>query len=279
MTERTVLITGAGGGLGGATAALFARRGWTVLAADLRPPAPAPNTIPLALDVTDTASVAAALTSAEEHAPGGLDAVVTFAGTMFVGALVEVDDADLRRIFEVNVLGTHRVVRAAFPLVHRRRGRVITISSETGWQKALMLNGPYAMTKHAIEAYSDALRRELMFLGIPVSIIQPGPFRTDMVHGIRATFERARERSTHFAELTGKVAALAEGEQRRAHHPDVLARAVWKAATTSRPRRRYSVRPDPRRVLMHRLPDALLDPLLEAALQHRSEGDSESATR
>lgn len=262
MTKKTVLITGAGGGLGGATAELFADRGWRVLAADLRPPRPAPNLIPLELDVTDSASVAAALKAAEEHAPGGIDAVVTFAGMMFTGPLVEVAEEDMRRIFDVNVLGTYRVVKAAFPLIRRARGRVITISSETGWQKALMLNGPYAMTKHAVEAYSDALRRELMFLGIPVSTVQPGPFATNMVEGIRSAFDRARDNSTHFATLIGKVGAMAVQEQERAHDPRILAEAVWKAATAEKPRRRYSVRPDLRRTVMNRLPDGVLDPLL-----------------
>ncbi|WP_067897602.1 SDR family NAD(P)-dependent oxidoreductase [Nocardia vaccinii] len=266
MTGKTVLITGAGGGLGGATATLFAERGWRVLAADLTPPAGAAGLVSIELDVTDPESVAAALKSAQAHAPQGLDAVVTFAGTMFVGPLVEVGDDDMRRIFEVNVLGTYRVVKAAFPLLRRAGGRVITISSETGWQKALMLNGPYAMTKHAIEAYTDALRRELMFLGMPVSTVQPGPFRTNMVAGIRATFDRARRDSTDFADLIGTVGDLAVEEQRRAHDPAVLAETVWKAATSAKPRRRYSVRPDLRRVLMHRLPDAVLDPLLRKML-------------
>ncbi|GAA5064909.1 SDR family NAD(P)-dependent oxidoreductase [Nocardia callitridis] len=266
MTTKTVLITGAGGGLGAATTTLFARRGWLVFAADLRPPEVAPNILPLVLDVTDSASVTEALSTVEAHAPDGLDAVVTFAGMMFVGPLVEVDEDEMRKIFEVNVLGTYRVIKAAFGLVLRRRGRVITISSETGWQKALMLNGPYAMTKHAVEAYSAALRRELMFLGIPVSTVQPGPFRTNMVDGIRATFDRARDNSTHFVELVGKVGAMAVREQRHAHDPAVLAETVWRAANSARPRRRYSVRPDSRRTLMHRLPDAVLDPVLRKLL-------------
>ncbi|MBO0855956.1 MAG: SDR family NAD(P)-dependent oxidoreductase [Nocardia sp.] len=266
MADETVLITGAGGGLGGATAKLFADRGWRVLAADLTPPEPAENLIPLAVDVTDPASVAAALEQAQTHAPQGLDAVVTFAGIMFAGALVEVEDEDMRRIVDVNVLGTYRVIKAAFPMIHRRGGRVITISSETGWQKALMLNGPYAMTKHAIEAYSDALRRELMFLGIPVSKVQPGPFRTNMVSGIRTTFDRARDRSTYFPALTGKVGTMAVGEEKRANDPAVLAETVWRAATSAKPKRRYSVRPDKSRVVMNRLPDALLDPLLKKVL-------------
>ena len=266
MAEKTVLITGAGGGLGGAAATLFAQRGWTVLAADLRPPDPAPNVVPIEIDVTDTDSVNAAVAVAQEHAPDGLDAVVTFAGWMFVGSLVEADDEDMRRIFDINVLGTYRVIKGAFPLIHRAGGRVVTISSETGWQKALMLNGPYAMTKHAVEAYTDALRRELMVLGIPVSTVQPGPFRTNMVAGIRASFDRAAGKSTYFKGLTTRVGDMAVQEQDSAHDPSVLAEAVWRAATADRPRRRYSVRPDLQRRIMNRVPDAVLDPLLQKLL-------------
>ncbi|MBJ7289362.1 SDR family NAD(P)-dependent oxidoreductase [Williamsia sp.] len=265
----TVLITGAGGGLGGATATLFAERGWTVLAADLTKPSATPGVIPLEIDVTDTESVRAAVAEAEHHAPGGLDAVVTFAGIMRVGSVVEIDEEELRQLIDVNLLGTYRVVKAAFPLIQRRRGRVITISSETGWQKALMLNGPYAITKHAVEAYSDALRRELMFLDIPVSTIRPGPFRTDMVNGIDAAFDHARSHSTLFPDLIGRVGALAAKEQARAHDPAVLADVVWKAATTARPRAHYSVRADLRRSLLHHIPSPVVDRLLKAMFTTR----------
>ena len=263
MTQTgTVLITGAGGGLGGATATVFAERGWTVLAADLSRPSATPGVIPLEIDVTDTESVRATVAEAEHHAPYGLDAVVTFAGIMRVGSVVEIDENELRQLIDVNLLGTYRVVKAAFPLIRRRGGRVITISSETGWQKALMLNGPYAITKHAVEAYSDALRRELMFLDIPVSTIRPGPFRTDMVTGIAAAFDHAGAQSTLFPKLIERVGALAVREQARAHDPAVLADVVWTAATTTRPRAHYSVRADMRRSLLHHIPGPIVDRIL-----------------
>jgi NAD(P)-dependent dehydrogenase (short-subunit alcohol dehydrogenase family) len=267
VDDKSVLITGAAGGLGGATAMMFAERGWRVFAADLEPPSAAPGVVPLSVDITDAESVRAAVAAVKQAAPEGLDAVVTFAGVMLVAPLVEVAESDLRRIIDVNVLGTYRVVKEAFPLIHLRQGRVITISSETGWQKALMLNGPYAMTKHAIEAYSDALRRELMFLDIPVSIIEPGPFQTGMVAAIEAAFERAASASTYFPDLIRRVGKLAALEQSRAHPPDVLAAVVWQAATAARPKPRYSVRPDLRRTLLHRMPDRLADFALKRMLR------------
>jgi NAD(P)-dependent dehydrogenase (short-subunit alcohol dehydrogenase family) len=133
-----------------------------------------------------------------------------------------------------------------------------------------MLNGPYAMSKHAVEAYSDALRRELMFLDIPVVTVQPGPFRTDMVGGIRAAFDRAASSSPTFERLVRKVGAVAAGEEKRAHEPDVLAEVVWQAVTTPRPRTHYSVRPDRRRALLDRLPARVADAMLRKALGPRA---------
>ncbi len=266
MTQRAIVITGAGGGLGGATARLFAERGWRVFAADVNAPEPGRGIEPVQVDVTDAASVEALARRVADYAPNGLGAVVNFAGIMFVGALIDVDEQQLRRIVEVNVLGTYRVNKALFESVRRGHGRIVNISSETGWQSALMLNGPYAMTKHAIEAYSDALRRELMFLNVPVIKVQPGPFRTDMVGGIPAAFDRAERESTHFRKLIGKVGGMAAKEQQRAHEPRVLAEAVWTAVTAARPRPAYRVGTDRRRAAMDRLPDRLTDVLLRRLL-------------
>lgn len=266
MTQRAIVITGAGGGLGGATARLFADRGWQVFAADITAPEAGRGIEPVQLDVTDTESVEAMAQQVAGVAPGGLGAVVNFAGIMFVGALVDVDEHQLHRILDVNVLGTYRVNKALFESVRRAQGRIVNISSETGWQSALMLNGPYAMTKHAIEAYSDALRRELMFLDVPVIKIQPGPFRTDMVGGIPAAFERAEQQSTHFRKLVGKVGGMAAKEQQHAHEPAVLAEAVWTAVTTARPRPAYRVGTDRRRAALDRLPARVTDALLRRLL-------------
>ncbi len=259
--RRSVLVTGAGGGLGGATTRLFAERGWLVYAADLRPPAVAPNVVPLTMDVTDLASVEAALKGVES-----LDAVVNFAGILRVGPLVEVDEESLRLVLDVNVLGTYRVNKVAFPALRRAGGRIVNISSETGWQRALMLNGPYAMSKHAIEAYSDALRRELMFLGIPVVVVQPGPFRTEMTGGIGDAFSAALVEGSPFERLSRRIARGAVREEAKAHEPAVLAEVVWKAATTARPATHYSVKPDPARRLLNRLPVRVTDALLRRSL-------------
>lgn len=256
-----MLVTGAAGGLGAAVVDLFAGRGWTVYAADLIEPHASGGVVPLALDVTDQSSVDAAIGAIDS-----LDCVINFAGILGVGPLMDTPGDRFAKVLDINVVGTHRVNRAAFPLLHASGGRIINISSETGWQRALPMNGPYATSKHAVEAYSDALRRELMFVGVDVVVIQPGPFKTAMTGGIESAFAASTVAGSPFERLARKVGRMAAGEQQKAHDPAILAEVIWDAATVARPKARYSVKPDPARTVMHRLPTSVVDRLLKKAL-------------
>lgn len=268
MRDKTVVVTGAGGGLGAATATALADRGWQVFGGDLDPAAvPVHDRVtPVSLDVTDSSSVAV-LRDTIAAATDGIDAVVNFAGVLAVGSLVELSEAEFVRVFDVNVLGTFRVNRALFALVHARRGRLVNISSETGWQTPMPFNGAYAASKHAIEAYSDALRRELALLGMPVIKIQPGPFKTDMVSSIEDRFDRAATASRYFEPVLRGMMAYLAAEQARANDPRALAEVVVQACEARSPRAAYSVRPDPSRRLLQWMPDRWVDGLLTRFLR------------
>lgn len=263
-----VVITGAGGGLGAATTALYASRGWQVVAVDLKRPSGGEGITPVAADVTDSASLE---TLAErvrtEH--GRVDLVVTFAGVLGIGPLAESDPEKVQRVLDVNVMGTVRTVHALWDLLRDSRGRVVLISSETGPQHGMPMNGAYAMSKHAIEAYGDALRRELMFLGLDVVLVQPGPFRTGMTASIRRRFQESTLPGSPFAAMAGVMGEMAAGEDDKATDPSVLAGAVWTAGTTARPRHRYAVRWDLARRLLDHLPVPLVDKALTLALGGR----------
>ena len=122
------------------------------------------------------------------------------------------------------------------------------------------------MSKHAVEAYSDALRQELMFVGIPVVVVQPGPFRTEMTGGIEAAFDQVSVAGSPFERIVRKVGRAAAREESRAHDPRELAEVVWTAVTTERPRLRYSVRPDRTRRLLHHLPARTADWLVRRSM-------------
>lgn len=274
--QQTVFVTGGAGGLGGATAKYLAERGWRVFAGDCVAAALARigtqrNITPVRVDVSDAASVNAAARSVAKRVDG-LDGVVNFAGILTVGSLIEISEETMRRVLDVNVMGTFRVNRALFPLVLARRGRIINISSEAGWQTGMPFNGPYGMSKHAIEAYSDSLRRELMLLGIAVIKIQPGPFKTEMVAGIERKFSRAAKESTHFGKLLDTLKGMTLAEQQKAHDPLLIAETVHHALTVRRPAVAYSVKPDPARTALNLLPDRVVDTLLEWMVSIRAAG-------
>ena len=276
MTKKTALVTGAGGGLGHATVERLLAGGWKVFAADLskdllRTSMHDPDAVPVVMDVTDQESIESAYHTVASQTDR-LDGIVNFAGVMGVGSLTDIPEARLARILDINVMGTYRVNKTFLPLVEAAKGRIVNLSSETGWQSAAPFNGPYAMSKHAIEAYSTALRRELALLGIKVVTIQPGAFRTNMVAGIEDAFTAAEAETPKFAQALRKLKALAGKEIESARDPDILAQVIEDALTVKRPKPVYSVKPDLLRSTIERLPLKTADRLYLAVLRRAHKG-------
>ncbi|MBW1758135.1 MAG: SDR family NAD(P)-dependent oxidoreductase [Deltaproteobacteria bacterium] len=276
MTKRTALITGAGGGLGHAVVERLVMNGWKVFAADiskdlLRSSIHDPDVVPIEMDVTNGDSIRSAYDAIASHTDH-LDGIVNFAGIMGVGSLTDMPEERLARILDINVMGTYRVNKKFFPLVEAAKGRIINISSETGWQSAAPFNGPYAMSKYAIEAYSTALRRELALLGIKVVTIQPGPFRTSMVEGIERAFTQAENETTKFAGVIRALKGLAGKQIKSAHDPDILAQVIETALTAKRPKPVYSVKADRARSALEKLPLRAVDRVYLTVLRQGHKG-------
>jgi NAD(P)-dependent dehydrogenase (short-subunit alcohol dehydrogenase family) len=181
---RTWLVTGGSKGLGAAIAKMALEKGERVAiaartAATARgPSAEFPETaLPIKLDVADIASIDEAIREVEKWA-GPIDVLVNNAGQGLHGAIEETSDAELRRIFDVNFFGAARLIRAVLPgMRSRRSGRVLNIGSVAGFV-ANPGTGAYCATKFALEALTEALRKEVSGLGIRVSSVAPGGMRT-----------------------------------------------------------------------------------------------------
>ncbi|RCK69650.1 SDR family NAD(P)-dependent oxidoreductase [Desertihabitans brevis] len=136
--------------------------------------------LPLAVDLTDEQAVTAAVERTVEHF-GGLDVVVNNAGYGFLAAVEETTDRDVRAMLDVQVVGVWNVLRAALPVMRRRRsGHVVNVSSVLGLT-AVPGWGLYCAGKFALEAMSEALAGEVADFGIDVSVIEPGYFRTSFL--------------------------------------------------------------------------------------------------
>lgn len=189
MSEQsTILITGAGSGFGRGAAVELARRGHRVIGGTLTAEEAASLDAEgidglqgCKLDITDEADLAAA-------AEFEIDVLVNNAGRGQLGPLAHVPIEKVRQVFEVNVFGTLRITQAILRgMVERGRGRVIIVSSIAGVSSG-PLSGPYAMTKHALEAMTMSLRAEMAPQGIEVCKLNPGPYATGfndrMVDGV-----------------------------------------------------------------------------------------------
>lgn len=181
----TWLITGCSTGFGRALARAVLTRGWNAVVTAREPDSVADivagheaTALPLRLDVTDPAQIVAAVRQAESRF-GAIDVLVNNAGYGYRAAVEEADDADIRRLFETNFFGLVGLTKAALPGMRaRRRGHIVNISSVAG-RMAQAGSGYYSASKFAVGGLSDALRKELEPLGIRVTVVEPGGFRTD----------------------------------------------------------------------------------------------------
>jgi NAD(P)-dependent dehydrogenase (short-subunit alcohol dehydrogenase family) len=178
-------ITGCSTGFGRELAKLIIGRGWRVAVTARNPDQVADlaadsdeRALPLALDVTDADAIQSAVAAAEDRF-GGIDVLVNNAGYGYQSSVEEGEEKEIRAQFDANVFGLFALTRAVLPGMRaRRKGHIINITSVAGLV-GFPGSGYYAASKHAVEGWSDALAAEGKPLGIKVTCVEPGPFRTD----------------------------------------------------------------------------------------------------
>ncbi len=249
---KTVLITGAGRGIGKTAALRMARAGWHVYAGVRKPEdgvalvaelgEGSPGAIePVELDVADDASVAALA----EKLPETLDGVVNNAGIAIDGPVEALTQERMREQFDVNVVGQAAVTRAVLPKIRAGRGRIVFVSSVSG-RIATPWTGAYNASKFAIEGLGDSLRIELRPWKIPVSLIEPANTKTDMWDTAQDVFDEGvaamsdSERELYKGHMKGMRRTLGM-MQKTASPAEGVAKQIEKALTASRPRARYVV--------------------------------------
>jgi len=250
---KYIAITGVSTGIGYATAARLIAYGYHVFGS-VRRPADADrlkdewgeNFTPLLFDVTDDNAIKMAVSQVESRiGEVGLSALINNAGIFKLGPLASISLPDFRTLFEVNLFGVLNVTQAFLPLlgaqknVHYPPGRIINISS-TGGRIAYPFMGAYTASKHALEALSDTLRRELVIYGIDVIVIEPGLVDTPIIN-------KAEEQTAHFLTNTDyeifseTLQAQIAKDKRIALPVALISRTIHKALETPRPKSRYPV--------------------------------------
>lgn len=251
--QELIVVTGASTGMGAATAKELARRGFHVLAGVRRDAdadalvADGPEGLePVILDITMESDVAAiADRVARDPLRRPLRALINNAGIAVNAPVEALPIAHWRKQFEVNLFGHVAMTQALLPALLLGGGTVVNISS-VGGKVVLPTYGAYAGSKFALEAVSDALRREVSHLGIKVVVVEPGAVKTEMVDRGIATAEEllanmTGPQLTRYGDLAAAVTAQARSFGEVGVSAEHAAKVIAKAATASRPRTRYTI--------------------------------------
>ncbi len=182
-SQKAVLVTGASSGLGLKMTETLSKNGFFVYAtarkeADLKRLNSMTNVEAVKLDVLKPAQIAAAVTQVKKGGRG-LYGLVNNAGVAVFGPMIEVPSEQLEYQLDVNVVGPYRVLQAFAPMILESKGRIMTTGSVAGTLSSPMF-GQYAMSKHAIEAYTDALAGELKAFGVEVGVVEPGNYASNI---------------------------------------------------------------------------------------------------
>ncbi len=186
----------------------------------------------VALDVTDKAQIAAAVQVADD-AFGGIDVLINNAGHGYLSAIEEGEDEQVRKLFDTNYFGVVDTIKAVLPAMRARQsGHIVNISSMTG----LVANPPnayYSSTKFALEALTEALAQEVKPLGIKVTAIEPGAFRTDWA--ARSMWESSTPIGDYDANVGARKTMIKEFAKHLPGDPRKVAEAVLMVTTLDEP--------------------------------------------
>jgi NAD(P)-dependent dehydrogenase (short-subunit alcohol dehydrogenase family) len=227
---KAVLVTGASSGIGWKVTEHLAANGYFVYAGarkeqDLKALGRIKNVQPIKLDVTDQQQIDAAV-NAITNAGRGLYGLVNNAGVATLGSLTDMKPEEFDLVMAVNAAGPYRVTSAVAPLIIAQKGRITNIGSLSGIVAMPDLLA-YAMSKHAIEAFTDSLAAKMAPLGVQVNVIEPGNYNTEL--------------GKNAVERSGAGARIADRSQYP--QPDEVAAVVERALFEPNPKRRYMIVP------------------------------------
>ncbi len=252
---KDILVTGAYGGMGRATAEALSARGYRVFALDRKIGKASDNIIPIEVDITSEESVRAAFEAVHAYTDS-LCAIVHFAGLYMLDSLVEMDKESFRQIFDVNFYGVFLINKTFLPMLCQG-SRVIITTSELAPLDPLPFTGIYAVTKGALDKYAYSLCMELQLLDISVSVLRAGAVDTGMLGVSTSALERFCERTELYSCNAERFRKIVDRVEARCIQPERIAKKVASILKRKKPAFAYSINRNPLLLLLNVLPKRL----------------------
>lgn len=264
MGRKTVVLTGASGGMGSAVRKLLEEKGYLVWCLDI---ADCNGIHYIRTDITSEESVEAAARRISSET-GKIDAVVHTAGIYDMNSLVEMPEEEFVRIFNINLFGMYRVNKAFLPLLNPG-SRIIMVSSELAPLDPLPFTGIYGITKSAIERYAYSLRMELQLLGHKVSVIRPGAVKTSLLDVSQRRIENFCGSTEFYRNTSRRFLKLVNRIETSNVKPEKVAIRILRALQSSRPRYVYNINRSPLLILLNVLPQHMQNYLIRKILTNK----------
>ncbi len=252
---KSVLITGAYGGMGKATAQLLSSQGIRVFAFDKNVEEAKENIIPIKADITSSESLNDAFSLVKSYTDE-LFAIIHFAGVYMLDSLVEIGENDYDKIFDTNVKGVFLINKIFLPLLNNK-SRVIITTSELAALYPLPFTGIYAVTKTALDRYAYSLRMELQILGIKVSTLRAGAVKTAMLGVSTDALDRFCDNTRLYSFSAKRFKNIVGSVEARNIAPLRIAKKTAKILNRKNPAFAYSINRNPLLILLNILPHRL----------------------
>ncbi|MBE6570383.1 MAG: SDR family NAD(P)-dependent oxidoreductase [Ruminococcaceae bacterium] len=271
--KPSVLITGAYGGMGRATAKAMQEKGFRVFALDQDVGAPEDSILPVEADITDETSVRKAFRQISAQTEE-LCAVIHFAGVYMLDSLVEMDNAAFEKIFRINLGGVFLVNKIFLPLL-KAGSRIVITTSELAPLAPLPFTGVYAVTKSALDKYAYSLRMELQLQGVCVSVLRAGAVSTGMLGVSTDALDRFCRRTVLYTCNADRFRRIVDRVESRSIAPDRIADKVLRILKQRRPRFAYSINRNPLLLILNLLPQEWQFFVIRQVLKNRN-GEAEN---
>ena len=267
--KPSVLITGAYGGMGRATAKALRDRGFRVFALDKTVGEIEENIVPIMTDITDENSIKNAFRQISEHTDA-LFAIIHFAGIYMLDSLVEMDSEDFERIFRINLGGVFLVNKIFLPLL-KKDSRIVITTSELAPLDPLPFTGIYAVTKSALDKYAYSLRMELQLIDIKVSVLRAGAVSTGMLGVSTDALDRFCEKTGLYTCNAERFRQIVDGVEARSVDPSRIADKVLRILNKRNPGFAYSINRNPLLLMLNILPNRLQLWIIKQVLKNRND--------
>ncbi len=249
---KSILVTGAYGGMGKATIDLLKSQGFRVFALDLNVDVENDGIIPICANITSEQSISEAFDKVKSQTDN-LYAIIHFAGVYMLNSLVEMKTEDFDRIFDINFRGVYLVNKIFLPLL-KNGSKILITTSELAPLDPLPFTGIYAVTKSALDKYAYSLAMELQLLGIKVSVLRAGAVETKMLGASMNALDKFCEQTKLYSCNATRFKKIVNSVEARSVPPQKIAKKSVRIIEKKKPRFAYSINRNPLLLLLNILP-------------------------